>query len=71
MLNLNKLKNVDVEILFKFLLSNRTSLVKSLYAKVILWGLFGFLLFFAYVYFIFWPNLEQRQEMQRKVDAIP
>ena len=71
MLNLNELKNVDVGTLFKSLLSNRTSLVKGPYAKVILWGLFGFLLFFAYVYFIFWPNLEQRQEMQRKVDAIP
>ena len=71
MLNLNELKNVDVGTLFKSLLSNRTSLVRGPYAKVILWGLLGFLLFFAYVYFIFWPNLEQRQEMQRKVDAIP
>lgn len=71
MLNLNELKNVDVGTLFKSLLSKQTSLVKGPYAKVILWGLFGFLLFFSYVYFIFWPNLEQRQEMQRKVDAIP
>ena len=71
MLNLNELKNVDVGTLFKSLLTNRTSLVKGPYAKVILWGLLGLLLFFAYIYFIFWPNLEQRQEMQRKVDAIP
>jgi Tfp pilus assembly protein PilO len=71
MLNLNELKNVDIGTLFKSLLSNRTSIVKGPYAKVILWGLLGFLLFFSYVYFIFWPNLEQRQEMQRKVDAIP
>ena len=71
MINLSELKNVDVGTLFKSLLSNRTSLVKGPYAKVILWGLLGFLLFFSYIYFIFWPNLEQRQEMQRKVDAIP
>ena len=71
MLNLNELKNVDLGALFRSLLSNRTSLVKGPYAKVILWGLLGSILFFAYVYFIFWPNLEQRQEMQRKVDAIP
>lgn len=71
MLNLNELKNIDIGILLKSLFSNRTSMVKGPYAKVILWGLFGFLLFFSYVYFIFWPNLERRQEMQRKVDAIP
>ena len=71
MLNLNELKNVDLGTLFKSLLSNQTSLIRGPYAKVILWGLFGFLLFFSYVYFIFWPNLEHRQEMQRKVDAIP
>jgi Tfp pilus assembly protein PilO len=71
MLNLNELKNVDVGTVFKSLLSNRTSIVKGPYAKVILWGVLGFLLFFSYIYFIFWPNLEQRQEMQRKVDAIP
>ncbi|MBU3589322.1 hypothetical protein [Polynucleobacter sp. 80A-SIGWE] len=71
MLNLNELKNVDLGTLFRSLLSNKTSLIKGPYAKVILWGLLGSILFFAYVYFIFWPNLEQRQEMQRKVDAIP
>lgn len=71
MLKLNELKSVDVGTLLKSLFSNRTSIVKGPYAKVILWGLLGFLLFFAYIYFIFWPNLEQRQEMQRKVDAIP
>ncbi len=71
MLNLNELKNVDLGALFRSLLSNKTSLIKGPYAKVILWGLLGSILFFAYVYFIFWPNLEQRQEMQRKVDAIP
>ena len=71
MINLSELKNVDVGTLFKSLLSNRTSLVKGPYAKVILWGLLGSLLFFSYIYFIFWPNLEQRQDMQRKVDAIP
>ena len=71
MLNLNELKNVDLGALFRSLLSNRTSLIKGPYAKVILWGLLGSMIFFAYVYFIFWPNLERRQEMQRRVDAIP
>ena len=71
MLNLSELKNVDIGTLLKSLFTNRTSIVRGPYAKVILWGLLGFLLFFSYIYFIFWPNLEQRQEMQRKVDAIP
>lgn len=71
MLNFNELKKMDIGDLFKSLFSNRTSLVKGPYAKVILWSVLGFILFFAYVYFIFWPNLEQRQEMQRKVDSIP
>ena len=70
-MNLNELKNVDIGTFLKSLFTNRTSIVKGPYAKVILWGLLGFLLFFSYVYFIFWPNLEQRQEMQRKVDSIP
>ena len=71
MLNLNDLKNIDLGTLGRSLLSNRTSLIKGPYAKIILWGTLGFILFFAYMYFIFWPNLELRQEMQRKVDAIP
>lgn len=70
-MNLSELKNIDIGTLLRSLLSNRTSLIRGPYAKVILWGLFGFLLFFSYIYFVFWPNLEQRQEMQRKVDAIP
>lgn len=71
MLNLNELKNIDLGTLGRSLLSNRTSLIKGPYAKIILWGTLGFILFFAYVYFIFLPNLERRQEMQRKVDSIP
>lgn len=70
-MNLNELKNMDVGTIFKSLISKRTSIVKGPYAKVILWGVLGSVLFFAYIYFIFWPNLEQRQEMQNKVDAIP
>ncbi len=70
-MNLNELKNKDVGAIFKSLFSNRTSIVKGPYAKVILWGALGFILFFAYIYFIFWPNLEARQDMQQKVDAIP
>ncbi|QWE21461.1 hypothetical protein [Polynucleobacter sp. AP-Kolm-20A-A1] len=68
---MSDIKSIGLGDLLKSLVSRRTGLVKGPYAKVILWGLLGFLLFFAYVYFIFWPNLEQRQEMQRKVDAIP
>ena len=71
MLNLSDLKNLDLGSLVRSLRSNRTSLIKGPYAKVILWSLFGGILFFVYVYFIFWPNLEQRKEMQRKVDSIP
>jgi Tfp pilus assembly protein PilO len=71
MINLSELKNIDAGTFLKSLLSTRTSIVKGPYAKIILWGTLGFLLFFAYIFFVFWPNLEQRQEMQRKVDAIP
>lgn len=70
-MNISELKNIDVGTLLRSLLTNRTSLVKGPYAKVILWGILGSLLFFLYVYFIFWPNLERHQEMQCKVDAIP
>jgi Tfp pilus assembly protein PilO len=71
MINLSELKNIDLGNVFRSLASNRTSLIKGPYAKVILWSALGGILFFAYIYFIFWPNLEQRQQMQRKVDAIP
>lgn len=71
MLNLGSLKNTDIGTLFKSLFSNKTSLIKGPYAKHILWTTFGLLLLFLYVFFIFWPNLEKRQEMQEKVNAIP
>lgn len=71
MLSFNELKKVDLGVLFKSLMSNRTTLIKGPFAKVILWSVLGFLVFFAYVFFIFWPSLEHRQEMQKKVDAIP
>ena len=71
MLSFNELKKVDLGVLFKSLMSNRTTMIKGPYAKVILWSVLGFLVFFAYVFFIFWPSLEHRQEMQKKVDAIP
>lgn len=70
-MNLNELKKLDLGMLFKSLMSNRTSIVKGPFAKVILWSLLGFLVFFAYIFFIFLPSLEHRQEMQKKVDAIP
>lgn len=71
MLSFNELKKVDLSVLFKSLMSNRTTIIKGPFAKVILWSVLGFLVFFAYVFFIFWPSLEHRQEMQKKVDAIP
>ena len=71
MLSFNELKKVDLGVLIKSLMSNRTTLIKGPFAKVILWSVLGFLVFFAYVFFIFWPSLEHRQEMQKKVDAIP
>ncbi len=71
MLSFNELKKVDLGVLFKSLMSNRTTLIKGPFAKVILWSVLSFLVFFSYVFFIFWPSLEHRQEMQKKVDAIP
>lgn len=71
MMSLSELKKIDLGVLFKSLMSNRTTIIKGPYAKVILWSMLGILLFFAYVFFIFWPSLEHRQEMQKKVDAIP
>jgi Tfp pilus assembly protein PilO len=69
--NLSSLKNIDIGSLLKSLFSNKTSLVRGPYAKHILWGSLGAILLFLYVFFIFWPNFEKRQEMQEKVDAIP
>lgn len=71
MMSLDELKKIDLGTLFKSLMSNRTTIIKGPYAKVILWSVLGILVFIAYVVFIFWPSLEHRQEMQKKVDAIP
>ena len=65
------LKNIDIGQWLRSLSSNRTTLVSGPYAKVILWSVLGALVFFSYVYFIFWPGLEERQQMQNKVNAIP
>lgn len=70
-MRLNELKNIDVGQWVRGLASNRTTLVSGPYAKVILWSLLGALIFFSYVYFVFWPSLEERHQMQAKVDAIP
>lgn len=70
-MNLNELKNIDIGAKFKALFANRTSLIKGPYAKTILLGVLGFLLLLAYVVFVFLPGLEKRQEMQKKVEAIP
>lgn len=66
-----ELKNIDIGQWLRGLSSNRTTLVSGPYAKVILWSVLGALVFFSYVYFIFWPGLEERQQMQNKVNAIP
>ena len=71
MMSLDELKKIDLGTLFKSLMSNRTTIIKGPYAKVILWSVLGIVVFVAYVVFIFWPSLEHRQEMQKKVDAIP
>lgn len=70
-MRLNELKNIDVGVLLRSLISHRTTLVSGPYAKVILWSVLGALVFFSYVYFFLWPNLEERQLMQSKVNAIP
>lgn len=70
-MRLNELKNIDVGQWLQSRFSNRTTLVSGPYAKVILWSVLGALIFFSYVYFIFWPGLEDRQQMQAKVSAIP
>jgi len=70
-MRLNELKNIDIGQWLRFRISNQTTLVSGPYAKVILWSVLGALIFFAYVYFIFWPGLEDRQQMQVKVNAIP
>lgn len=67
----SELKNIDIGQWVRRLTSNRTTLIGGPYGKVILWSIFGALVFFSYVYFIFWPGLEERQRMQTKVDAIP
>ncbi|MGV0998926.1 MAG: hypothetical protein ACOYBQ_06335 [Fluviibacter sp.] len=70
-MRLNELKNIDIGQWLRSLSSNRPTLVSGPYAKVILWSVLGNLVFFSYVYFVFWPGLEDRQQMQIKVNAIP
>ena len=70
-MRLNELKNIDVGQWLRGLASNRTTLIGGPYAKVILWSVLGALIFFSYIYFVFWPGLEERQLMQAKVSAIP
>lgn len=71
MMSFNEIKNLDIGELFKSLLSNRGSLIKGSYAKIILWGILGVSLLVAYVTFVFVPHLEQRQAMQKLVDSVP
>lgn len=70
-MRLNELKNIDIGLLLRSLLSHRTTLISGPYAKVILWSVLGSLVFFSYVYFFLGPKLEERQLMQSKVNAIP
>lgn len=69
-MNLSELKNLDVGVLFKKLLSNNASL-KGPQAKIILWSALGILIFIAYIVFIFMPYLAERDAIEHKIAAIP
>ena len=69
-MNLSELKNLDIGLLLKKLLTKNASL-KGPQAKVILWSALGALVFVAYIVFIFMPYLAERDAIEKKIAAIP
>lgn len=69
-MNLAELKNLDIGLFFKKLLTKNASL-KGPQAKVILWSALGVLIFIAYIVFIFMPYLAERDAIEHKIAAIP
>ncbi|WP_114636759.1 hypothetical protein [Polynucleobacter necessarius] len=69
-MNLSELKNLDLGALLKRAL-NRNSSLKGPQAKMILWGGLAALLFVAYIVFVFFPYLAEREQIAQKVAAIP
>ena len=55
-MNLSELKNLDIGLLFKSMLTKNAS-IKGPQAKIILWSGLGALIFVAYIVFIFMPYL--------------
>lgn len=69
-MNLSELKNLDVGTALKALLAKKGALNER-YAKYIMWGALGLLIFIAYLALFFVPYLENRSMMQDKIAAIP
>lgn len=69
-MNLSELKNLDIGLLFKKLLTKNSSL-KGPQAKIVLWSALGVLVFVVYIVFIFMPYLAERDAIEQKIAAIP
>lgn len=69
-MNLIDLKNFDINAYIKGLLGAGAS-SKRPTPKILLWSLLGVSLFLVYVYFIFFPYLDERSQIQKMVFAIP
>ena len=69
-MNFSELKNFDIGAYLKGVMSKNAS-IKGPKAKIILWSIFGALVFIAYIVFIFMPYLAERNQIQQKIAAIP
>ncbi|MBJ7380702.1 MAG: hypothetical protein JHC80_08120 [Polynucleobacter sp.] len=69
-MNFSELKNLDVGLFLKGLLT-KNSAANGPQTKLIMWSIFGGLVFIAYIVFVFMPYLAERDQIQQKITAIP
>ncbi len=69
-MNLSQLKNIDLKDALKSIKLRGVQIDAGL-SRALLLCLIGFVLFIAYLYFIFFPGLSERELMRQKVDSIP
>ena len=64
------MKNIDLKEAFKSI-KIRGAQVDSGLSRALLLCFVGLVLFIAYLYFVFFPGMAERDLMQQKVDSIP
>ena len=69
-MDLSRLKNIDLKEAFKSI-KIRGAQVDSGLSRALLLCFVGLVLFIAYLYFVFFPGMAERDLMQQKVDSIP